>query len=886
VREIGETAGAMSNLDQFNLFRASIITLLVHLSLISMCPQNLFAQTASNPSHNFGALVWSSDSTQPHRFVSVHGRRAAVFGYSEDGLEVWAYPVQILNSYSLSFCQPGASSETSGRSLLRSIVYSPESVTRIYAGPDFIVRERIFVPIDEPGTIISYESDGTHPVNIMVHFNPVLDLMWPASIGGQAVTWDSSTSSYLLFEPEHRFAASIGSLNIVAHDSTANDTRHPGRLGLTFTLRVAPSDNTMRVVIAEGSSPREASTKAKQLADETNSLQSDAARHYSALLDDSLQIETPDADVNRALAWSQIALDQSWVCNPDLGCGLVAGYGPSRRARRPQYDWFFAGDGMVAIDALLAEGQYDRARQELEFILRYQDQKTGMVWHELSQSAGLLDWMKYPYMYRHVDLTFDFLETIDKYFMATGDLEFVKRHWSSVQSAYEFCQSLVDSKDGLPRIPSDKQGSREQDSLSDELALSATWVAASEAFSELAVASGHNDSVDRARIAGRQAQAAIKERYWDEEQHFWITGYTRSGSALADHSLSPVAVLDGDLFSDQQTALLLDQLSSSEFETDWGTRGRASNATSYDANSYASGSVWATGTARTAEVLWWTHRPATAFPIWRSLISWSSLDSLGHMHEALAGDFYHEERESVPEQTWSSAAFLTSFVNGLLGWRPDATANRAIFAPSLEGNWSTIKLRNLRVGTSKIGIDMTMSAGEIDFEMQNEGIPIDITVDPEIPLGAELRRAWLAGHPISVSLEKHPQASYAKVEFRLAHGKTSLRISYIGGVMPTVDAAHPTIGESSKTLRITGIELRDRIYTINFDYLPSEVSHITLRSPWGVRGVDGATLENVSPAMYRLTVRALGQQQDLNVYRHGRIIVTFESGPFQRKSAY
>jgi Glycosyl hydrolase family 36 C-terminal domain len=190
VREIGETAGAMSNLDQFNLFRASIITLLVHLSLISMCPQNLFAQTASNPSHNFGALVWSSDSTQPHRFVSVHGRRAAVFGYSEDGLEVWAYPVQILNSYSLSFCQPGASSETSGRSLLRSIVYSPESVPRIYAGPDFIVRERIFVPIDEPGTIISYESDGTHPVNIMVHFNPVLDLMWPASIGGLEICND------------------------------------------------------------------------------------------------------------------------------------------------------------------------------------------------------------------------------------------------------------------------------------------------------------------------------------------------------------------------------------------------------------------------------------------------------------------------------------------------------------------------------------------------------------------------------------------------------------------------------------------------------------------------------------------------------------------------
>jgi len=51
-----------------------------------------------------------------------------------------------------------------------------------------------------------------------------------------------------------------------------------------------------------------------------------------------LQIETPDPEVNRALTWAQLALEQAWVCNPDLGCGQVAGYGPSRKARRPQYD--------------------------------------------------------------------------------------------------------------------------------------------------------------------------------------------------------------------------------------------------------------------------------------------------------------------------------------------------------------------------------------------------------------------------------------------------------------------------------------------------------------------------------------------------------------------
>ncbi len=80
------------------------------------------------------------------------------------------------------------------------------------------------------------------------------------------------------------------------------------------------------------------------------------AAHYDELLASTLRIETPDHSVNQQLAWAQIALDQAWVCNHVLGCGLVAGYGPSRDARRPQYAWFFAGDGLIAIDALVNSG--------------------------------------------------------------------------------------------------------------------------------------------------------------------------------------------------------------------------------------------------------------------------------------------------------------------------------------------------------------------------------------------------------------------------------------------------------------------------------------------------------------------------------------------------
>jgi len=141
--------------------------------------------------------------------MAVHGRRAATFGYSENGLESWAYPVQILTSFSVSFRQPGTSAAIDGQTVLRRVIYSPEGVTRIYAGPDFIVREKIFVPLEEPGTIVTYEVNGTHAVDIVVHFTPVLDLMWPASVGGQEFSWNAAASGYVLSEATHRYTAIV-----------------------------------------------------------------------------------------------------------------------------------------------------------------------------------------------------------------------------------------------------------------------------------------------------------------------------------------------------------------------------------------------------------------------------------------------------------------------------------------------------------------------------------------------------------------------------------------------------------------------------------------------------------------------------------------------------
>src|ERR1700676_3668565 len=178
------------------------------LAALLGCSTLLAAEAPADARRALTQLSWSTDATQPARFIAVHGRRSAMFGYAEQGLEGWVYPLQILRSYGVAFHPRDDSTEIDGRSVLRRIIYSPEAVTRIYVGHDFVVRERLFVPLDAPGAIVTYEMEGVRPVDIVVRFVPVLDLMWPAAIGGQEVQWDPGASAYLLAEPSHRFTAS------------------------------------------------------------------------------------------------------------------------------------------------------------------------------------------------------------------------------------------------------------------------------------------------------------------------------------------------------------------------------------------------------------------------------------------------------------------------------------------------------------------------------------------------------------------------------------------------------------------------------------------------------------------------------------------------------
>jgi glycogen debranching enzyme len=856
--------------------RARAVLLCLLVGLISQIA--LAAAVDSATTVEPESLTLSSDAVAPRRFVAVHGRRALLDGYASSGLEVWAYPVQLIKNYEVEFCPQGATTPIPGATILRRIVYTPDEITRIYIGPNFIVREKLFVPLNAPGAVITYSIESQSPVDIVVHFVPVLDLMWPAGIGGQDVNWNADASGYRLTEQTHRFSAVIGSTVIVAHDEIFNRPSSSATpAGVAFTIRPTGSGRirTASVVVASGDgSATSLNPLVKTLTDSGDSLEKEAAQHYADLRSNGLQIETPDADINRDLAWAEVALDQAWVCNPYLGCGLVAGYGPSRGARRPQYAWFFAGDAIVAVQALLSAGEYDRAREALDFIAKYQDKKTGMIWHEMSQSAGLIDWVgKYPYMFVHVDISFQYLNTVAEYVATSGDKSFLHDHWKSVQAAYRYCQSLIDPTDGLPHIPAGKEGGDEQDRMSDALTLSASWVQAANSFSEMATWMGDTSGAAAASKASGKARDSAAKRYWDPTQKFWIDGFSPSGKEILNRSASGDVVLDQHLLSQPQERSLLDELASPNFQTDWGTRSTSTASKAYDPDSYAAGSVWAVGTAASATTFWDSHRPTTAFAIWSGLIPWNSLDSLGHMNEVLAGDYYHEQTESVPEQTWSSASFFDAGIHGLLGLQVDGVESRVAFAPHMPADWNTVAVRNIKLPRSKIDLVWTRTDKGSSLQAINSGDPAHLIYHPEIPLGSTLKSGEVNGTPMHARVEEHDQDEHAVVDVELPHGTSRITLEYSHEVSLVLPQVQPFLGDRSHAMKLIRLKLDGSKYTVAAQVDSSQISTFQVRTDRKIVAVHGAMWKEISPDFYEMTVPPSDASQPPGSYHAVQIIV-------------
>ena len=328
-------------------------------------------------------------------------------------------------------------------------------------------------------------------------------------------------------------------------------------------------------------------------------------------------------------------------------------------------------------------------------------------------------------------------------------------------------------------------------------------------------------------------------------------------------------------FLDQRrSGSILDQIASSDFETDWGTRGVAASSPRFDPNSYASGSISALATSDIASAFWAQHRSSTAFSIWSSLLPWGTLDAMGHMHEVLTGDFYHQQVESVPEQTWSSAGFLSSAVHGLLGLETEAQANHLNFSPHLPSDWDRLSVSNIKLPNGTVALALARVRGGLELQIENKGRPLDLSFIPEIPFAARLGGATLNGKPLPVHKEEHQQDTHAALRFKVPSGKSDCFLRYEGGVAIGVKEPAPLVGESSRGIKLTSVAYDSQALVLKANVRRDENSPvITLRTGEKPLAAHGAKLVMVAQDDYQLIIDQTPTRDA--TYQHIEITVDF-----------
>ncbi|HKJ93788.1 MAG TPA: GH116 family glycosyl hydrolase [Longimicrobiales bacterium] len=815
---------------------------------------------------------------RPGFYVGDMGRRAAVFGDETGALEVWTWPLELVENLHLAFGILDYDEPLDGATVARRVVVRPEGVTIVYSHATFTVRERITVPLHEPGVLILLDVETVRPLDVYVRMRSDFNLAWPGSFGGQYITWWPERKAFLLSQGGvHHYNALIGSPFAVsgtsqpAHDAPTRPSQFLLRFDTARTTR-----ELIPIVVAGGAAPQDSveAVYGRILAHAQDYVAEKAA-HYDSVRTGELALRSPAPDLDRALEWAKVNLDQQLVCNPDLGCGLVAGYGPSGPGNhRPGFGWFFGGDAAINSFAMDGLGQLGLVRQGLSFSARYQ-RDDGKIPHEISQAADRLPWFKeYPYVYFHGDTTPFWLLACYRYWLASGDDAFLREHWPQMLKAYHWSEATDRDGDGLMENPAAGAGAIEVGGLGEalhtDIYLAGVWVSSLTGVEAMARHMGQSALADSAAALLKRARATLEKEYWLDDEGIYAFALLQGNGAAAAGSRRAAgrpdlrvndaltvwpttAIAFGTLDPDHADRMLA-RLSASDITTDWGTRLLSTRHPLYQPLHYNNGAVWPFMTGFTALAHYRAHRGWAGWSLVRDIARTTFDFARGRNPELMSGAFYRTLDTAVPQQFFSTSMMVTALVQGLLGLQADAPAGSLTVEPHLPARWDSVAARNFRVGADSVDLAVHREAGIYELDLRRRG-PEALTahVSPGLPLGARVRRITVDGRDVPAQARETAHDVHPAVNVDLK-GETRIVITYDGGVEIAAPSDTVRVGDSPHGLRILDFRRDGAGYAVDLQGLTGSTHTVMLRTRGRVSALRGATRDDAPAGWVALRV--------------------------------
>ncbi|TAK63728.1 MAG: hypothetical protein EPO24_03960 [Bacteroidetes bacterium] len=746
---------------------------------------------------------------QPNQYFDKIGRRAGLMGLESGQFEMWVWPWKPLRNFELQFILGTSTQPILAKDIVRTISVTPEVTTLTYTYESFTVKEHILVPRNEPGAILLLEVHTTQPLAIIPGYIPVMQPMWPAGIGGQYSYWNEEVNGYIISEGQKRAIIICGS---PAGQQMAAPPAHMfADNPLQFKIEVKPgeTDGKFIPIVIAGANPDTVSWKMNfdsvkatytRLWKNAEQYYRENYNYYQNLRNSTMQITTPDKNINLAYEWGKVALDNLMVENPRLGYGMVAGFGLSGGGARPGFAWYFGGDAFINVLAMNSAGMFRQSRDALAFTQKWQRQENypvrklkrndppvdvGKMAHELSQSDGLCDWWNdYRYGYNHADTSPWYIVAMGDYVRTSGDIEFLKQSWKSVKLAYQWCLSKDSDGDGLMDLKGAGLGALEFGKLVGIYADVYTCGVFVQAVKEMNYMAELLDDKKTAKQADEQLKKAkprLEKLFWLEDKGFYAYGATDKGEQVKEKTpWSGVAMMFG-LLDEERTARSIEAFNSADLCTDWGVRTLSNKSELFEPTNYNYGAVWPfIGTFfNTAQFK--HHFALSGYQILKANIAHVFDHALGVVPEVFSGELNEKLGEGYHHQGFSTTGYMLPLVRGLLGVTRDGVKKEIIVESNIPSHWSSVQLKNLQVGKEAGDILLSRKDNTIVLEEQpktEKGVKI---IFQPVSDGQETMKAVVDGANRTASLTEATDVIDLSSITTGSPGSTNTMLKFIAG---------------------------------------------------------------------------------------------------------
>lgn len=672
--------------------------------------------------------------TESNKPFSVVGEWGAVLGEQGGVFESWAFPVKILSHVRLEARVDDYPVPINVNAQAAHFETHPGLSTITYAHAAFTIRQHMVAPrTPAPAApLVFFEIDSIRPLTLTVRFAPEMQRMWPAPVYGLPnAGWDEAEGFYILYTDSPKLFGGV-SLAGAKPGILAPYQERPRTYPTEFVLRFDPrrdKGSWIPLVVAAGDSRDEVIAKLRTANENAAAWFRQTQDYYDGLLNRLTAIETPDPRFNDAFRWALVALDQMRIRHGGE-TGLAAGFYVSADSARPGFGWFFGRDTLWSLFAVNAAGHFAATREALDFLIQRQ-RADGKIMHEYSQSAPFVDWPSLPYFYASADATPLLPMALDDYVRASGDIDFLRRHWDAARKAYGFVRGHDSNGDGVyenteghgwveswpPRMPFQELYLA---ALDEQMCLSMASMALLVNDAELArEAAGHADAI------GRQVAA-----YRDAASDFYRFSRNRDGSYDATATIFPAVAWWTGRAMPAGGAAMFRRWAADEFSTDWGTRAVGGSEKIFDPISYHQGSVWPLFTGWVSLAEYRAGRAAAGFQhlMQNALLTYTQ--DQGAVTELLSGAYFQPLGRSSSRQMWSSAMVVAPALKGLFGIDADVPHRQLRVLPHLPASWNGAAVRRAPFGDAAL-----------DIELRREGVEMLVTVASAKPLSLCLNAA-------------------------------------------------------------------------------------------------------------------------------------------------